>query len=107
MNRPSAPTRHCPKCQKYFRQDDKFCSNCGENVRNEYNKKMIHFRAQIKRYNRQEQEIYNMFKKDALEWVGLSHHPKKNKIFAFAWDNEHDTGLYAVVELLEELEDLL
>lgn len=56
------------------------------------------------------QDVYRLqmvFKKDALEHVGLSKHPKVEKIWIFAWEHGHSSGYDDVLNWLEELSDLM
>ena len=48
-----------------------------------------------------------VFKKDALEEVGLAGHPKADKAFAMAWERGHSSSLFEVFYELEELANLL
>ena len=60
-----------------------------------------------KEYNDEERRLINLFKIDALEYVGLSGHPKANNAFELAWSRGHSSGLSSVLNELEELVDLL
>lgn len=43
------------------------------------------------------------FKKAALEYVGLTNHPKADQIYQHAYDNHHSEGMLSVLGELEEL----
>jgi len=47
------------------------------------------------------------FVDDAIDYVGLTNHPKKNKIFGFAWGHGHADGYESVLSWLEEITDLV
>jgi len=47
------------------------------------------------------------FRKDALEYVGLTGHPKADKAFDMAWDHCHSDGYSAVLYDLEIRADLI
>ncbi len=46
------------------------------------------------------------FREDALKEVGLSKHPKKDKIFARAWQSGHANGYSEVYSHLSDLAEL-
>ncbi len=47
------------------------------------------------------------FKKDALQYVELSDHPKAEKTYAMAWDYGHSAGYSEVMNYLVDLADLV
>lgn len=51
-------------------------------------------------------ELHSQFKKDALEEVGLTNHPKADKIYAFAYEEGHSCGLNEVWNYLQNLAEL-
>lgn len=51
--------------------------------------------------------LHEMFKLDALRYVGLEFHPRKNMAFEKAWKEEHTNGLIAVVMELQTLATLM
>jgi hypothetical protein len=50
---------------------------------------------------------YAQFVDDAIDYVGLTNHPKRNKIFGFAWEHGHADGYESGLCWLEELADLV
>jgi hypothetical protein len=60
-------------------------------------------------YNYDQYRLDVEFKRDALEYVGLTNHPKRNKVWSMAWDHGHSSGwseiLYWIVEFSELLND--
>jgi hypothetical protein len=52
-------------------------------------------------------ERLEVFRKDALEAVGLSAHPNAGKAWNFAWSRGHSGGLVEVVSELQDLAEVL
>lgn len=51
--------------------------------------------------------LRDIFKKDALEEVGLTNNPKAAKIFLYAWEQSHSEGGYkGVFNTLQDLAEL-
>jgi hypothetical protein len=106
MEYPSAPKKQCSTCSKRFSQDDNFCSKCGTNVGDEYREAMNHFKVARKRYEKENYRLHKLFQEDALDWIGLGEHHKRNYIFEYVWEREKDNGLQSVVEELEAISEL-
>lgn len=71
-----------------------------------FTEKARHTRAtRQKEWAEEERRLRDLFKKDALEEVGLTGHPKANKAFEMAWDR--GDGYREVMVELEELAELL
>ena len=47
------------------------------------------------------------FKADLADELGLTNHPKFNKLFDIAWEEEHDGGYEAVYNYADTLSELL
>lgn len=107
MPYPKKPSKKCPKCNISFEIDDNFCSNCGQELKNYFETCMKYYKEEQKNYKKKEIRLFELFKQDALEYVGLSNHPKKDKIFSFAWENGHSSGYRNVVAWLEEILDIV
>jgi hypothetical protein len=73
----------------------------------EYELKMAHYEEEVSSYHKEIAEKRNLFKKDAIEYCGLTGHRKADLAFNKAHEDEHDSGLAAVVQELEELSDLI
>lgn len=58
-------------------------------------------------YNKESARLYTEFRKDALEHVGLTDHPKADKAFALAYSNGHAQGYSEVLNLLEDYAELV
>lgn len=54
-------------------------------------------------YRERERIIYSMFKRDALEALGVSDHPKVDKLWTLAWEHGHASGFHDVWSWLNEL----
>lgn len=64
------------------------------------------FREARKAWNQKQAELRQQFKRDALDDVGLLHHPKAGKIYAKAWESGHSSGLSEVHSHLIDLSEL-
>lgn len=58
-------------------------------------------------YDREEVRIYNLFKADALEEVGLTGHPRAEKAFSYAWSQGHAHGYSEVFGHLQDIAEVL
>lgn len=101
---PVKPQRICP-CGTPFNISANYCYNCGSDISLPYEKDLRVYYGDMANHTKEEYRLYNLFKEDALEEVGLSDHPKKDKAFAFAWEHGHSAGYPAVMVWLEELVD--
>lgn len=59
-----------------------------------------------KAYDEEDYRLEQEFKKNALEEVGLTNHPKADKIYAYAWQEGHSSGFSEVFNTLLELSEL-
>lgn len=57
-------------------------------------------------YHAEARRLNTLFQNEALESVGLKDHPKKDKIFAYAWEQGHACGLNEVYYHLINLAEL-
>lgn len=58
-------------------------------------------------YKDESDRLYNQFKADALESVGLTNHPQSEKVWHKAWEDGHSSGYYEVLIKLEELTEIV
>jgi len=58
-------------------------------------------------YRTEKTRCFNHLKTDILEDVGMTGHPKADKLFNLAWSHERSNGLDCVLEMAEELAELL
>ena len=56
-----------------------------------------------KEYENEQGKKYKEFQENVLKEVGLSGHPKKDKIYEYAWSKGHASGYYEVYYILAEL----
>lgn len=68
--------------------------------------KAVDYNVQVKWRNEQHR-LHALFRKDLLEDLGITNHPKADKLFEMAWDNGHSEGLQAVYDWAVELSELL
>ena len=80
----------CPHCEKK-EQERMFTSN---NIRE---------RIQAGYYN----TYPHRFKNDALNYIGILHHPKANVIFNKAYSSGHSSGHYEILNYLVDLDEFL
>jgi hypothetical protein len=83
-------------------EKNNFCSKCGKDLNIVKNK----IKEMKEAYNKREGEIYIEFKKDALKEVGLTNHPKADKIYSKAWEKGHSAGYNEVFLELQDLAEL-
>ena len=71
-----------------------------------YNKKIDFHRISLTYYYNEQQKNHEHFKVDALEYCGLTGHPKANVAYNFAWEHGHSEGFHKVISWLEEVTKL-
>lgn len=103
---PSRVVRKCPICGFIFSMDTNFCLNCGENVGLYYKECLALYKKQKTEFDDNEDKLMKQFKKDALEYVGLSTLSNKDKIYDLAWREGRPSGLEEVICWLEDLAEL-
>jgi ribonuclease HIII len=59
------------------------------------------------RYMDRQNQLYKEFKRDLLEYHGVTDHPKANKAFEMAWEKAHGSGYQAVMDAFDDLVELL
>lgn len=62
---------------------------------------------QHKLYIEDSRRLEEEFKKDALQFVELSNHPKAEKTYAMAWDYGHASGYSEVMNYLTDFAELV
>ena len=58
-------------------------------------------------YRTESTRLRNQFQIDAMAELGLTNHPKAERLFEIAWDNRHSEGYRGVYEEMEELSELM
>ena len=97
---PTRVTR--PKIDLYHLTPDE----AAERVRTQQKLEDQH-RAEIQAYRDETTRLQALFRKDALEEVGLTNHPRADKAFAYAWQLGSSDGYWNVLSHLEEIADIL
>jgi len=65
---------------------------------------MVHYGA----FSNQNYDRYGKkFREEAFEILGLTNHPKADKLWEIAWEEGHPYGLYAVLDYIVDLATLL
>ncbi len=65
------------------------------------------YKKHLKQYNEEKAKLYNEFKQDLFEELGITNHPKREKLFEKAWENSHSDGYYQVLLEATCLVDLI
>lgn len=60
-----------------------------------------------KAYNDEECYLVEMFKQDLFNELGIADNPKREKLFAIAWENGHSSGYSEVFNEAIDLVDLI
>lgn len=95
------PNGRCD-CGNYAHRDDAYCKHCGtklEDIRNKIEEEKSKFR-------KEEGRLYELFREEALEEVGLGDHDKKDKIFSYCYDKGHSSGYGDVLNYLIDMSEL-
>jgi hypothetical protein len=58
-------------------------------------------------YQLETDRLEELFKNDALEYLGIADHPNADAIYNFAWSNGHSSGLPEVYYWLNEIAELV
>ena len=59
------------------------------------------------KYREKQSELYEIFKKESLEAVGLDEYNCADKAFSFAWNLGHSYGHYEVFMYLQEIAEVV
>lgn len=65
------------------------------------------YHEKIALYRAYDRSLVDQFKVDALEELGLSNHPKAQKLFDLCYEDGHSEGLWRVWDLMQEWGELL
>lgn len=63
--------------------------------------------AAMQAYREEDSRLAEEFKADALAEVGLTGHPKADKVYHLAWEYGHSAGFSEVMNYLPDLADLV
>lgn len=72
-----------------------------------YEDRMVEWHDLITEYKKEDSRLYWQFKNDLLKELGITDHPKAQRLFDIAWDKGHSMGYSEVYSEAEELADLL
>lgn len=72
-----------------------------------YESKLKEYQEKNEQYQKEQRRIFQQFKVDALEEVGLTNHPKSEQAFNLAYERGHSGGYSDVYNELLDLADLL
>lgn len=61
----------------------------------------------LKEYREDQRKRNEQFKKDLLTALGITDHPKAERLFEIAWDHCHSNGLTEILYYAAELSELL
>lgn len=107
LSMPRKPKLICPNvdCATKFSADQKFCSNCGENLQDHSQKILGSYNVEVDAFRKEEATKFADFKTDVIAEFGLDKNPKKESIFGFAWEQSRDKGFQAVITFLEGMHE--
>ena len=72
-----------------------------------YEEEYAAYQVILAEYRNETNRLWNEFKKDAIDDVGLLNHPKADKAYNMAYERGHSEGLYSIYDELCEIADLL
>ena len=67
----------------------------------------VEYKEHLKLYNAEKGRLYKEFKEDLFEEFEMSNHPKRERIFTYAWDEGHSCGLEDVYNVFSDIVDLI
>jgi hypothetical protein len=106
IERLKAPKVTCGCGRHYYEKSiPNFCSECGVSVKEQFDILKADYKVQLEVNDLKNAQTSRQFKKDALEYCGLSGHPKAEQAFILASDR--CDGRTDLVELLEQLAELM
>lgn len=74
---------------------------------NEYEIRFHTFIEQKKEYHQAQEQITQGFKRDLLEYLEVSNHPKAETLWNLAWDHGHGSGYNDVAGYAEDFSELM
>ena len=67
----------------------------------------VAYKEHRKLYDAEHARLYLEFKEDLFDEFGMSDHPKREKIFTYAWEEGHYCGLEDVYSVFSDIVDLI
>lgn len=65
------------------------------------------YKENLRKYLEEDRRLNDLFKQDLFKELGIEKHPKKDKIFSFAWELGHSSGLSTVASCADEIVEKL
>jgi hypothetical protein len=101
----------CPGCDtRYYPPESdsvKFCSNCGQSLRELLDRQIEDRKAQRILYFEDRKRLEEEFKKDLFTDLNLVGHPKAELLYAKAYQLGQSSGYTEIYNYMIELEDLI
>lgn len=72
-----------------------------------YENSLIKYKEELKKYNLEGMRLIKLFENDCMEEVGLSNHPKREKVWEYAWKEGHSGGLNDVYCIISDIAEIL
>jgi hypothetical protein len=69
----------------------------------EFEKKEITYQTEVEKSQDEDSRLFDLFKKDLFEELGIKNHSKKEKIFSYAWEKAYSSGFNEVFCVAENL----
>lgn len=63
--------------------------------------------AALSAYGAETSRLYDMFKADLFEDLGIADNPKREKLFSIAWEDGHSSGYNTVYNIASDLVELI
>lgn len=70
-----------------------------------FEKEESEYKENFRKCREEDGRLMDLFKQDLLEDLGIEKHPKKDKIFSYAWKEGHNSGLSSVYDIASEIID--
>ena len=58
-------------------------------------------------FDQHQRDLHDEFRKSLFETFDVANHPKRDKVFALAWERGHSAGFYEVANEFADLVDLI
>ena len=104
---PKRPHMICRKCGKIFAKDHKFCRECGANIQHQFEAETESYKIDLKTYREESKKKDELFKKHAIEYVGLKPGKIAELVYSKAHEDGNSEGDHGIVQELEEITDFM
>ncbi len=104
----NAKTFPCPSCQIRIigHSGAAFCSMCGTKVEGIWEDMCGSYQTRMNDFRADGHRLMELFQKDAMEEVGLANHPNAKKIYQYAYEKGHSSGLQEIYRELDDISEL-